>query len=146
MHRQRVGQRTMIQMQTCSRVSSRLTQYYTALSRERSKVLTFINDTFDDIHAALGSWPHGNVNIPLKRVTKLEQQQATVKDTSIEIYQTSNNAQVKVSSREIKYSWPGNTPEEAWRFGIYTSTTHKPSLSKQCPASHCQTACSWSVR
>ncbi|KAK5311080.1 endodeoxyribonuclease [Exophiala xenobiotica] len=88
---------------------------------ENSKVLTFINNTIDNINAALCVWPHGEVNVVLKRVKEIEHQRGTVNNASIGHGQTSKNAKMKVSYRQMKYSWPGNTPDEAWRFSMTPS-------------------------
>jgi len=82
---------------------------------QNSKVLTFINNTIEDINDALCAWPHGEVSIVLKRINA---NGGSSKTASIDHHQTSENARVKVSCRQTKYSWPGNTADEAWRFSM----------------------------
>lgn len=89
-----------------------------------SKVLIFINNTIDNINAALSVWPHDDVNVVLKRVKDIEHQRGTVNNASVQHDQTRKNAKVKVSCRQMKYSWPGKTPDEAWRFSMIPS--HNP--------------------
>jgi len=103
---------------------SRPSQQLNALTYGESKVLNLINETIADIDAALSAQPHGEVNIVLKRAIKTKNRQGGVRNLKPERCQNSGDTKAKASYRQVKYSWPGSTPEEAWWF----STTPSPAL------------------
>jgi len=86
------------------------------LTIENKKVLTFINNTFDDIHAALNSWPHTEIKVVLNRVSKLEHKQTI--GVAARVDDQLKSTREEGLSREMKFSWPGDTAQEAWRFGM----------------------------
>lgn len=98
------------------------------LTAANSRALSFINNTIDDIDAGLGTWPHGEVKVVLKRIAKVPQNHGSTTRAGSESGKTFDYTRVKAPSRQMRCSWPGNTPEEAWRFGMPSTENLSSSL------------------
>ena len=72
------------------------------------KVLDYIQRTFNDILDEIKVRPCGKPVITLKRITAVKP-----------YYDDSDSIRLKwrIEDREVSYSFPGKTKDEAWRFG-----------------------------
>lgn len=89
------------------------------LTESNSKVLAYIESTFNSIICALEKEPHEKLQIKLKRITSLD---TSISDELGDTFMSGHT--VRVKSREMKYCWPGSTAEESWRFGRVTFGTN----------------------
>ena len=77
------------------------------LTEANQKVTDYIEQTFENVLSELQASPPGRPKIVLRHITSALP--AAGPDIRITPWQVNN--------REIKYSWPGSSAKEAWRFG-----------------------------
>lgn len=88
------------------------------------KVLNFIEATFDNIIAGLEVErpPFGEVAVHLMRITRSKSRAKRHDRSGVELKASSSSSSsddessTKIRSRQVRYSWPGDTAEEAERF------------------------------
>lgn len=83
------------------------------------RILSFIASTFNAIDAALDSQPPGEICVRLKRLANTGRGTSSfqnAEDADDEVERTSKG---KAAVRQVKYIWPGNSEDEAWRFSAY---------------------------
>lgn len=78
-----------------------------AVTAASSKARSFIETTLQQVCEEVSLGEHGNAAVQLRRLEKYE---AVVGDDLV-------STQFKAKDHAVKYSWPGKTSDEAWRFG-----------------------------
>lgn len=77
------------------------------LSQGSIKVRQWIEDVLNGIVREVAKGEHGDACVVFRRVQKYE--------AKVKPHVTS--APFSAKDHEVKYSWPGKTADEAWRFG-----------------------------
>lgn len=87
-------------------------------TRANSKVLDFIDNTFNSIITALEThYPPTEICVTIKRNDGSRCIWHSAQLLGIGCEENEDGFWSRPGSREVRYCWPGSTPEAAWRFG-----------------------------
>lgn len=82
-----------------------------ALNPASATALAFIENTLQEVCDQMQSGGSGNVVIQLRRLDRYD----AVRSKDLV------STECRVKDHQVKYSWPGKTGAEAWRFGSFSS-------------------------